>query len=426
MELSEKGKTVSDLLAHIDHRLSLFSQNSAESGDDFIGFRNEGKSRDRVLEEIDNRLIDDFTYSSGRILGAMTTEPHEFAKFVYARYIEKNLGDPGLVPGTYLIEQEVVSMLGNLLNCPTARGNQVSGGTESNIIAMRLARKLSSQIKTPEIVLPESAHYSFEKAADIMGLTLRKAELNDDFTVNMTHYESLINENTIALVGVAGTSSLGLIDPIKEIGQLAREHNLYFHVDGAFGGLVLPFLESLGHSYPPFDFRVKEVSSYTVDPHKNLGVIPSGVILVRDPALTELGYSIPYLAGGAVKSLTITGTRPGASAISFWALMQYFGKEGFKSMVQQCWELTLYCKSLLETVPEIELATDPLVNIIGIKLSTQSNFNIEQLDTKLRKRGWALGLFKKYGLLRIVLLPHIQQEHIDAFIQDLKEIFAEN
>ncbi len=310
LELSAKGKPINELFNQLDHCLFVFSQKQTIRGDEFIGFRNEGKARNRVIEEIDQRLEADLTYHSGKIIGAMTTDPHEFAKEVYTKYIEKNLGDPGLVPGTYQIEQELISMLGNLLNCPTVRGNQVSGGTESNIIAMRLARKISADIHHPEIVLPESAHYSFDKAADLMGLTLRKARLLHDYSVDMGHFESLINENTIALVGVAGTSSLGLVDPLEEIGELSAKHGIYYHIDGAFGGLVLPFMESMGHPVPSFDFRVKEVSSYTVDPHKNLGVIPSGCILVRDPQLIELGYSIPYLAGGAVKSLSLTGIVP--------------------------------------------------------------------------------------------------------------------
>ena len=164
LELSAKGKPINELFNQLDHCFFVFSQKQTIRGDEFIGFRNEGKARNRVIEEIDQRLEADLTYHSGKIIGAMTTDPHEFAKEVYTKYIEKNLGDPGLVPGTYQIEQELISMLGNLLNCPTVRGNQVSGGTESNIIAMRLARKISADIHHPEIVLPESAHYSFDKA----------------------------------------------------------------------------------------------------------------------------------------------------------------------------------------------------------------------------------------------------------------------
>jgi len=425
MELSSRGKSQFDIFNRLDeklgHKAPTFPVNKSFNG----GLQNEGQPTDNVLDALELRLAKDMTYTSGRIFGAMTTQPADFARFVYALYLERNLGDPGLVPGTYEIEQEVIQMLGQLLNAPNVAGNQVSGGTEANLIAMRLAKKISPHIKNPEIVLSESAHYSFEKAADILGLTLRKAQLKADFTIDFDHYKSLINENTIALVGVAGTSSLGIVDPIDKIGYLAREHGLYYHVDGAFGGLELPFLEALGYDIPMFDFRVKEVTSFTVDPHKNLGVIPSGCLLVRDQSLTDYGYSIPYLAGGAVKSLAITGTRPGASAISFWALLQHFGKDGFKRIAKQSMEKTMYLKDALESIPQIHFAIKPVMNILGIQLNSECNLTIEQLDSKLRAKGWALGLFKKYQLLRCVLLPHIQIDHIDAFTHDLREILNE-
>lgn len=415
MELSARGKSSVDIISDLDHRLLGISS------DEIPNF---GKSRAAVLSDLDLRLSDDWTYSSGHILGAMTTQPHEFARAVYSRYLERNLGDSGLVPATKALEHDLIHILGSLLGDSNVDGNMVSGGTEANIIAIHLAKKVAgNKIINPEIVVPDSAHYSFDKAADLLGVTVRRVPLDTDYKLDFEMYKELINEKTVALVGVSGTTALGLIDPLEKIGSLAHQHQLYYHVDGAFGGLNFPFLRALGHILPPFDLSVKNITSYTVDPHKAMGVIPSGTLLIRDTSLADLGYTIPYLAGGGIKSLNITGTRPGASVISFWALLQYLGMEGFKNIVKECWENTIYMKEAIQSIPQLTLATEPITNIIGLKLTKSANMDIEHFDLELRQRGWALGIFKQYGFARVVLMPHVKREHIDAFLSDVRNIF---
>ena len=417
MELSARGKSALEILAEIDNQF-------APSDSEFIAFHEFGKSRSSVLNAVQRRIEPDLTYQSGKIFGAMTTEPHEFARYVYSRYLERNLGDCGLVPGTKSLEKDLIQILGSLLGDSDVSGNMVSGGTEANIIAMFLAKKSMPQIKNPEIVVPDSAHLSFDKSADLMGLTVKRAHLNADFSLDMNNFESLINDNTIALVGVAGTTALGMIDPLDKIGKLASQRKLLYHVDGAFGGMVFPFLEALGHNLPVFDMRIPEIVTYTIDPHKmGMGVIPGGCLLVRNHVLNDFGFEIPYLAGGGFKSLNILGTRPGASVISFWALMQHLGKEGYKKIVNQCWENTIYLKEELANIPQISLAVEPISPVLGLQLTPQSGMTLCEFDAKMRGLGWALGIFKQWNLARVVLMPHIQREHIDAFLADVKSLF---
>jgi tyrosine decarboxylase/aspartate 1-decarboxylase len=423
MELSAGGKTELSVLEELDRRFGLISPLATGSAQ----LPEYGYSRTDILSTLRTRLAPDMSYSSGHILGAMTTQPHDFARTVFARYMEKNLGDPGLIPATRAIENELVQMLGSLLGDGHIHGNLVSGGTEANIVAMLLAKKMAESVHgkldSPEIVVPDSAHYSFDKAADLMGLTIRRARLNADYSLDLDHYKSLITDQTIALVGIAGTTALGFIDPLEDIGKIARKHGLYYHVDGAFGGLVFPFLKQLGHELPAFDLSVPEITSYTVDPHKAMGIIPSGTILVRDRMLTEMGYSIPYLAGGALKALTITGTRPGASALSFWALMQFLGMEGFKNITQECWDNTCYLNEEIDRMSGIRVAAPPQCNVVGLQLTPESGLNLDKFDTELRKRGWALGIFRHWNIARVVLMPHVKREHIDAFLTDIRTIF---
>ncbi len=415
--MSEKGRPTFEIL----HNLDTYFPRETESLDIF---NNRGIPQSKILDALDNRLATDLSYSSGKILGAMTTEPHAFAQFVYTKYMNRNLGDRGLNPATAKLERNLISLLGNLLGDPSVQGNLTSGGTEANLIAMYLAKQSKPYVKHPSIIVPESAHYSFDKAAALMGLQIRRARLQQDYELDLQHYESLIDENTVALVGIAGTSALGLVDPIDKISQLAREYQIYLHVDAAFGGLVLPFMEELGYQYSTYDFRNPEVCSITVDPHKmGMGVNPSGAILVRNTSKIQAKFEIPYLAGGSFKSFNILGTRPGAPAIAFWALLQHLGKVGFMNMVQQCWENTLYLVDEIAQIPEVEVATSPQMNVLGLKLTSHSSIDFDQFDSLLRAKGWALGKFSQWDILRVVMMPHVKRNHLTTFIADLKSLF---
>ncbi|WP_457557410.1 tyrosine decarboxylase MfnA [Candidatus Harpocratesius sp.] len=425
MELSQRSKT------NIDFE-SLFSHNTLT----ISSFPKYGSNPELINNMLRNDVLNDVSYKSGRVLGAMSTQPHFFAAKLYSEYMEKNLGDRGLNPGTAKIEAKLVQMMGSLLGAShtdTIKGNMTSGGTESNIIAIYLARSLQPEISHPNIVLSEAAHYSFEKIARLMNIELRFAHLKDDFHPDMHEYQSLINDSTIALVGIAGTSALGLVDPTDKIAELARKYHKFLHIDGAFGGFVLPFLEKLGHQFPIYDFRSPYVNTISVDPHKmGMNVNPSGIFLVKDgdddnsKVKKENGFKIPYLAGGGFRTFNILGTRPGAPAISFWGLIHFLGFEGFLEIVQQAWDLTKYLEDQIQKIPQLSTVCSPETNVLGIQFSNGNNIRsskkIKKLNQILREHDWYLGFFENRGLLRFVSMPHVNHAHIDEFLNDLKRI----
>jgi len=250
----------------------------------------------------------------------------------------------------------------------------------------------------------------------------RSVKLLDNYEVDINHYESLINENTCAIVGVAGTTSLGLIDPIQEIGNFVERKNIFFHVDAAFGGFVLPFLKRLGYKVPLWDFSVKSVSSITADPHKmGLGVIPSGGYFVKDSSiLQKTGFEIPYLAGGPFKHFHIVGTRPGGPIIAFWVILKYLGVNGFNEIVKKCMDNTEYLVQRISEIRGIKLATSPVMNVVGI--TTENGVSICELEKLLRNNNWMLGKFLDLNLIRVVIMPHVKKEHLSNFVVDLEKI----
>jgi len=375
----------------------------------------------KLLEELELRLKGDFSYGSGRIIGSMCTSPHPLTRIVYNRFLETNLGDSGLFPAVAQLEKETVRMLGALLSNPEASGHIVTGGTEANLLALWAAKKLSRKTNC-EVVVPASAHCSFDKAADLLGMRIVKVRLNDRFQVDVAAVRKAIGPKTVAVVGIAGTTGLGVVDPIGELSELASEENLYFHVDAAFGGFVLPFLEDLGFSVPEFDFAVPGVCSITIDPHKmGLAPIPAGGILFRDESLRKtVSWDIPYLSGGETEQATLVGTRSGASAIAVWTVMKHFGREGYRKIVKNCMHLTLKLAKEAQKIKGLSIVTQPTMNVLGLKSNT---LDIRRVTEKLRLRKWAVSLFPHH--IRIVVMPHIKKQHIEQFLEDLNRIADE-
>lgn len=337
--------------------------------------------REAIFSEVESRLKKDFTFESGRILGSMLTKSHPLARRVYSRFLDKNLGDLGLFPGVAELEKETIEMLGSILSNPEATGHIVTGGTEANILALWAARKIGKR-KNGEVILPVSAHCSFDKAGDLLGLKLVRIRLDSEFRVDTEAVRKAVNPNTVAIVGVAGTTGLGVVDPISELSEIALEKSLYFHVDAAFGGFVLPFIRELKASALTFDFAVPGVCSMTMDPHKmGLAPIPAGGMLFRNDKLREaVTWNISYLAGGEAKNATLVCTRSGASVIAVWALMKYLGREGYKRIVNRCMRLT---RKLADEIPKIQgldIMVKPTMNIVGV---TSRVFDVRQVAQEL-------------------------------------------
>ena len=179
-----------------------------------------GISKTDVFEKLKEFKKKDMTHRSGKILGSMCTCPHPVGLKAYHMFLESNLGDPGLFKGTKDMEDEVISLLGDLLGKRDIHGHIITGGTEANIMAMRAARNSSRiknpELKNPEIIVPKSAHFSFKKAADMLCLDIKEAELDNNYRVDITSVEEHITDETVAIVGVAGTTELGKVDPVED------------------------------------------------------------------------------------------------------------------------------------------------------------------------------------------------------------------
>ncbi|MDO5860975.1 tyrosine decarboxylase MfnA [Methanobrevibacter sp.] len=378
--------------------------------------------KEDILKDLSEIHKLDYEYSDGRILGSMCTEAHPFAKEVYCKFLDTNLGDPGLFKGTKHLEDEVVKSIGELLSLDKPYGNIVTGGTEANLMAIRAARNHARKYKgivDGEIIIPDSAHFSFKKAADMLNLKIVEVELDENYKIDVESLKKVISDKTVAIVAIAGTTELGLIDPIEEISKIAHENNIYFHVDAAFGGFSIPFLKDIGHDLPVFDFSLEGVCSITVDPHKmGLAPIPAGGIIFRkEEYLQVMAVDSPYLT---VKTQsTIVGTRLGAASAATYAIMKYFGKKGYSRMANDLMENTYFLKEGLESIG-YEIICEPELNILAFN---HPEIEAHEFAKKLENLGWKVSVAKCPIAIRIVLMNHIKKNHLKELLEDLKEIY---
>ena len=373
------------------------------------------------LKELEEKLSEfrreDIPYS--QVLSSMCTVPHPLALRAHEIFIETNLGDPGIFQGTKKLEALLLKLLGEILHNPKVAGYISSGGTEANIQGIRAARNLMrgkiDDSRKPNIVIPKSAHFSFEKIGDILGVEIRRASLDEEYRVDLAEVESLIDSNTVALVGIAGTTELGQIDPIVELSELVLERGIELHVDAAFGGLVIPFMEN---PYP-FDFQLEGVSSITIDPHKmGMATIPSGGILFKDEGyLRALEVETPYLTTRT--QYTLTGTRPGTGVASAFAVLYSLGVEGMRKIVGECLRNTRLLVEEMATLG-FEPVIDPVMNVVSFPTE-----NAERIKNELMKRKWVISTIREPRAIRFVVMPHVTPNVIESFIDELKKVLSD-
>ncbi|MCK5300291.1 MAG: tyrosine decarboxylase MfnA [Thermoplasmatales archaeon] len=370
-----------------------------------------------ILKKLDKYKNKDFTFSSGKIIGSMCTQPHEISTKAYIKFLDTNLGDPELFPGTNEIEIALKKYILKLLNAPkTARGITVSGGTEGNITAMWLAKELT---KKNEIILSKSAHFSFKKIASLINMKIITIPLTKNYVIDINKIKNKINDNTAAIIGIAGSTELGTIDSIPQLSDISLDENIFLHVDAAFGGFIIPFLKNLNYEVTDFDFNLKGVNSISIDAHKmGYSAIPLGLLAVRKKNWLDK-ISVESHCINSKKQTGILGTRSGGPVAAAYAVTKFLGKKGYTKLIENCMNLTIYVESEINKIG-LELITKPTMNVLGIKIK-----NLDEVYKKLSDLGWKVNKIDRISCLRIVVMPHISKKSIDEFIPILKKVCME-
>ncbi len=336
-----------------------------------------------------------------RVLSSMCTEPHPVAREAAERFLGTNPGDPGTYATVADLEDRAVETLGAIAGLSDPAGYVTSGGTEANIQAIRIARD-RADAADPNVVAPASAHFSFRKAADVLGVELRTAPL-DEYGVDTDAVARLVDGETVCVVGVAGSTEYGAVDPIPAVADLAADAGALCHVDAAWGGFYLPFTDHEWH------FDHADVDTLTIDPHKaGQAAVPAGGLLARSSDLFErLTIETPYLESTA--QVTLTGTRSGAGVASAVAAMDELWPGGYRETHELAMANAEWVAEALER--RGHTVVGPELPLVAADLS-------ESTIDLLRERGWRLSKTGA-GELRVVCMPHVTRSALRSFVADL-------
>lgn len=363
------------------------------------GLPSEGRAVDDVIDDLKAKRAHDVRWQDGRAFGMVYDGGpgvHEAAERAAMLYLHENALNTKAFPSLGQIQSEVVGWTADLLHGPdTAAGFLTSGGTESILCGVKAARergRVERGITAPEMILAESAHAAFHKAAHLFGLTVHKVAVRDDWTADVEAMAAHVNERTVLIVGSAPQYPQGVMDPIPEIAALAASAGANCHVDACMGGFVLPFVEMLGRDVPPWDFRVEGVSSISADIHK-LGYAPKGVsvILHRTKELRQYQtFVFDGWLGGFYASPNLQGTRSGLPMAAAWAVMQHLGVEGYVALTETVLANADAMRAGVRAVDGLTVLGDPTYHLLAMAADPDDAdpLDVFAVGDALQRRGW--------------------------------------
>ena len=352
-----------------------------------------------VIADLTAKRAGDVRWQDGRTFGMVYNggpSVHEVAEAAAKLYLHENALNTKAFPSLGAIQAEVVGWTASLLHGPaSAAGFMTSGGTESILCAVLAARERGAKargIATPHMVLAESAHAAFHKAAHIYGIRVTKTPVRADWTADVGAMAGAIERDTVLVVGSAPQYPQGVVDDIPAIAALAQSAGANCHVDACMGGFVLPFVELLGRPVPPWDFRIEGVTSISADVHK-LGYAPKGasVILYRDKGLrAHQTFVFQDWLGGFYASPNLQGTRSGLPMAAAWAVMRHLGLEGYLKLTQATLTNADALRAGIRQIEGLRVLGDGAYHLVAMAADPASDLAIDMfaLGDALLKRGW--------------------------------------
>jgi glutamate/tyrosine decarboxylase-like PLP-dependent enzyme len=394
-------------------------------------FPENGMDIQKIHETLDELGKNDIKNSRGRLF-TYFYDPgiDELNKLqdIFLKFSNRNGMDYHAFPSTLKLENDVIAMMASLLHGKEgSAGTFTTGGTESIILAMKAARDrfFEKHHGVPEVILPVTAHPSFSKAVEYLGLKEIRLPVDEHYLADPELMRKAITENTAMIVGSAPSFPYGTIDPIKELSDIALENNLWLHVDACVGGMILPFLKRLGHNVQDFDFTLPGVSSISVDLHK-YGFTPKGssVIMYKNEELRKHQiYVNAKWPGYPMSNAGMQATKSAGPLAGTWAIMNYLGYKGYTELASKT--LSAY-KTLTKGIENIgyEITGKPDATIFAFQ---DNNNSIFTTGVNMIEKGWYPQIQPsnlKLGLpstIHLNVCP-VHVEVADEFLSNLENI----
>jgi glutamate decarboxylase len=375
----------------------------------------------------------------------VTTWMEPEAQLLATETLNRNFVDQDEYPQTEEIHHRVVSMIGRLFNAPAdgePSGTATIGSSEAIMLGL-LAHKWSwrqqrgDDSAKPNVVFGADVHTCWEKFARYFDVEQRVIPLTPDrHVIGPEEVEPHIDENTIAVGAILGTTFTGQIDEIEGIDELLRGikqdkgWDIPIHVDGASGGFIAPF------SYPEvkWDFRLEQVRSINVSNHKFGLVYPGmGTVVFRDMETVpeELVFKINYL-GGEMANYSLNFSRASNAVLLQYYNFLRLGHEGYERIVGNLMENAGELEKTLTATGRFELLNDSryLPVVVVRPTGKDGGLDVFELSERLRERGWIVPAYtlppnaESVAVLRMVVKENFSRDMAEMLSEDIETALA--
>ena len=287
-----------------------------------------------------------------------------------------------------------------------------------------LNRAKSIGRKAPfDLIIPEAAHPGFDKAAHLMGAKAIRLASNPLFRAYPEQIKASVGPNTVLLAASAPSFPFGVTDRVDELADIAKESNLWLHVDACHGGFVLPFAQQLGYAIPTFDLSIDGVTTLSVDLHK-LGYATKGAsaLLLADAKNERYQrYTFDDWPGGRYSTAGLMGSRSAGGLASAWAMIQILDRSGYREIVL---EILTARDQLVRGINQLQG-----LSVLGNPDPTWSHLPQRRLTSwpsvkEYPSRGWVTGHLTRPQAIHLFLDRH-NATAIPEYLSDLGETLSE-
>ena len=396
-------------------------------------FPETGLPRDTVFEELAAMAQGDADWRGGRVplyvFGA-DAEIAGIGRDAFMAYFTENaLGAKRAFPSLRRMEEEVVAMALDLYHAPSgATGNMTSGGTESIVMAVKACRDFNRARRADpahrgNLVLPETAHPAFDKAATLMDLPVRRVPVGADLRADPAAMAAAIDADTILLVGSVPCFPYGVVDPIPALSELALRHDIWLHVDACVGGYFAPFARDLGRPIPSFDFANPGVMSLSADLHKfGFTPKPASTVFYRDaPRAAAQGFDLDVWPNGRFATNTLVGTRPGGAVAGAWAVLRFLGRPGYQRIAERLLAMADAYVAGIKAIPGMTVFGSPDLSILAFGAPGR---DMQAVADGMARRNWIPGLVRRPPGLHL-MLSLLHEPARATYLADLAAATAE-
>jgi glutamate decarboxylase len=377
----------------------------------------------------------------------VTTWMEPEAKDLIAETLDKNMIDKDEYPQTAEIEKRCVNILANLWNAPgdgDAVGTSTIGSSEACMLggmAMKWRwrdrqRKAGRPTDKPNLVMGANTQVCWHKFCRYWDVEPREVTAEGDrFTLDAEEAAKLVDENTIGVVVIMGSTFDGTYEPVAEVAkaldgvQQEKGWDIPIHVDGASGAFVAPFLQP----ELQWDFRVPRVQSINTSGHKYGLVYPGvGWVVFRDAGALpdDLVFHVSYL-GGDMIDFSINFSRPGSQVIAQYYNFLRLGLEGYRRIQQACQDVALHLSDAIGKMEPFSLITKgDDIPVFCWKMDEEyaknASFTLYDVADKLRERGWLVPAYPMpknrddLVVQRVVVKEDFSRELAERLLEDLQ------